>query len=632
LHNLVPSLLSQLSAGSDPRCDILSHLYLAHERGSKQPSDSILVECLKGMFTLPDQRPVYLIMDAIDECPNSSGIPTPRERVLQLIQELVELRLSHLHICVTSRPEVDIRDVLDPLTSLKVSLHDQTGQKEDIADYIRSVVYSDSESIMKRWRLEDKELVIETLSKRANGMFRWVFCQLDTLRHCLPPSIRRTLRELPESLDETYERVLREIKKPNRALARRLLQCLVVAIRPLRVEELGEVLAVDFDDEEGTPKLNSSWRWEDHEQAILLSCSSLISIVENHGHIDIDRGDGDYSDEVYYGDSRAVQFSHFSVKEFLTSPRLATPSRDVSRYHIDLEPSHTVMAQACLSVLLRLDDSTEENGIGNGSSLAKYAAEHWVAHAQFQNVSSRVRDAMECLFDLDKPYFAAWLRLYDVDIDSTTSPLYHFAPVPQSDAGPVYYAALCGFQGLVENLIIKYPHLVNATGGRYVTPALAALARRHLELARMLYRSGSSVDPRGSGQWSPLHSAAYTGDGEIIQALLDCTADINALTRDNRTPLYLVLEDWTPGSFNAARLLLENGADPNVRPGGPGGSTLLHLASYEGTVEAARLLLKYGADVEAVDEDGLTAFQVASRKGHDEMTKLLSPHGTEDTS
>ena len=169
-HDLVSSLLSQLSATSDPRCDILSRLYLAHERGNKQPSDSILAECLKQMFTLPDQRPVYLIMDGVDECPNSSGIPTPREQVLQLIQGLVELRLPHLHICVTSRPEIDIRDVLDPLTSLKVSLHDQTGQKEDIADYIRSVVYSDSGPIMRRWRTEDKELVIETLSERADGM------------------------------------------------------------------------------------------------------------------------------------------------------------------------------------------------------------------------------------------------------------------------------------------------------------------------------------------------------------------------------------------------------------------------------------------------------------------------------
>ena len=170
LNHLVPSLLSQLSASSDARCDILLRLYSDHERGNKQPSDIVLAECLKQIITLPSQRQIYLIMDAVDECPNSSGIPTPRERVLRLIQELLELRLSHLHICVTSRPEIDIRDILDPLTSLKVSLHDQTGQKEDIADYIKSVVYSDSEPIMKRWRLEDKELVIETLSERADGM------------------------------------------------------------------------------------------------------------------------------------------------------------------------------------------------------------------------------------------------------------------------------------------------------------------------------------------------------------------------------------------------------------------------------------------------------------------------------
>ncbi|KAI0275752.1 hypothetical protein BGY98DRAFT_1188245 [Russula aff. rugulosa BPL654] len=113
---------------------------------------------------------------------------------------------------------------------------------------------------MKRWKKEDKEIVVKTLSKRADGMFRWTFCQLEVLRDCLPSSVRRFLEELPESLDETYERVLREIKKPNRDHARRLLQCLVVAIRPLRVEELAEVLAIDFNDAEGIPKLNASWR------------------------------------------------------------------------------------------------------------------------------------------------------------------------------------------------------------------------------------------------------------------------------------------------------------------------------------------------------------------------------------
>ena len=170
LRDLVSSLLTQLSARSRPRCDILSDLYLDHDKDKKQPSDRILVECLKKMLTLPDQHPTYLIIDALDESSNTSGIPSPREMVLQLLEDLVNLSLPNLRICVTSRPEIDIRNVIEPLTPCRVSLHDQSGQKKDIADYVRSVVYSRSEQIMRRWKTEDKELVIETLSERADGM------------------------------------------------------------------------------------------------------------------------------------------------------------------------------------------------------------------------------------------------------------------------------------------------------------------------------------------------------------------------------------------------------------------------------------------------------------------------------
>jgi hypothetical protein len=170
LRDLVTSLLNQLSISSGPRCDILSDLYSAHDEGKNQPSDSILTDCLKEMLTLPHQHPTYLIIDALDESPNTSGIPSPREKVLQLLKELVTLSLPNLHICVTSRPEIDIRNVLEPLTSRQVSLHDQTGQKKDIADYVRSIVYSDSEQVMRRWRKEDKDFVIKTLSERADGM------------------------------------------------------------------------------------------------------------------------------------------------------------------------------------------------------------------------------------------------------------------------------------------------------------------------------------------------------------------------------------------------------------------------------------------------------------------------------
>ena len=122
------------------------------------------------MLALSDEGHIYLVIDALDESSNTSGIPSPRERVLELVKELIELDFAHLRICVTSRPETDIRDVLAPLTSLRVSLHDQSGQKKDIVEYVKSVVYSNSEPIMKRWRAEDKELVVDVLSERADGM------------------------------------------------------------------------------------------------------------------------------------------------------------------------------------------------------------------------------------------------------------------------------------------------------------------------------------------------------------------------------------------------------------------------------------------------------------------------------
>jgi hypothetical protein len=617
LHDLLPSLLTQLSARSTPRCDILSKLYSDHDDGKMQPSDSVLTKCLKDILTLPGQHPIYLIMDALDESSATSGIPSARERVLRLVRELVDLRHQNLHICVTSRPEIDIKDVLESLAFLRVSLHDQTGQKKDIAEYVRSVVYSNLEPIIRRWKMEDKDLVIETLSERADGMyvnnfahlylfklsnrFRWVYCQLEILRHCLPSSVRQFLEELPESLDETYERVLREIKKPNRDHAQRILQCLVAAIRPLRVEELAEVLAVDFDDVGGIPKLKPGWRWEDQEQALFTSCSSLIAIVDT-------------------GSSRVVQFSHFSVKEYLTSARLATSSQDVSRYHIALKHTHTILAQACVSVLLQLGDHDELDDVEKNAPLARYAAQYWVRHAQFEDVVSCIR-GVEYLFDLDKPYFAAWRRLYDIDIKPPYEAVFYqlsFKSKPRANTS-LYYAALCGFAYLVEQLIIKYPTHVNATGGYYRTPAVAALAGRHFQLAHVLHRNGSSVEPRGNFENTPLHSAAYYGNLEMVQVLLDYGVDVNAQNNSRCTPL-----DCASRDPRLVRLLIERGADPNLR--GWSGFTPLHHALERGKIEMARVLIEHGASVEVKNNDGRTPLDIASGEQREEIIKLLLEH------
>jgi len=445
------------------------------------------------------------------------------------------------------------------------------------------------------------------------------------LRHCLPSSVRRTLNGLPESLDDTYERVLREIKKPNRDHALRLLQCLVVAARPLRVKELAEVLAVDFDVADGIPKLKTTWRWEDQEQALLSSCSSLIAIV-NVDHDDDSLGDNDDNADGG-GSSRVVQFSHFSVKEFLTSPRLATPSRDVSYYHVLLEPAHTIMAQGCLSILLCSDDRVDQSNVANASPLGRYAARYWVTHAQFGSVSLRLRKAMEYLFDPDKPYFAAWLRLYDTDTALPSSPaLSQFFDSDESDATPLYYAARCGLQDLVEHLIVKYPQHVTTIGGRYMTPAVAALAGNHFELARLLHRNGSSVSPRRYYQWTPLHSAAFCGDTEMVQILVELNADVNAETSVKDTPLHFALDSTNRHSrAEVTRFLLEHGADANARD--DGGFTPLHWASKNGEFETARVLIEQGADIGEMDRRGRTPLRVASEQGHGEVVKLLMEYG-----
>jgi hypothetical protein len=177
------------------------------------------------------------------------------------------------------------------------------------------------------------------------------------------------LNELPRTLDETYDRTLLGIDEEKREYARRLFQCLMVSIRPLRVEELAEMLAIQFDDE-ALPTFNAGWRPENAEQAVISVCSSLVAVVDRQGR-------------------QVVQFSHFSVKEFLASERLAAAEDHLSYYHILPEPAHTILAHAGLSVLLHLDDKIERSTIGH-FSLAPYAAQHWVDHAQYRNVSAHI--------------------------------------------------------------------------------------------------------------------------------------------------------------------------------------------------------------------------------------------------
>ena len=167
-HGLLSSLISQLSAKSDSRFNILSQLYSDHGRGMRKPGIGALKKCMADMLSLPGEAPIYIVVDGVDECPNFPRRPSARGEVLELIEELVNLKLPNIHLCVASRPEMDIRVVLEPLTSLRISLHDEKGQKEDIVAYIKSVLHSDPS--VRRVKEEDKQFAVDTLSDKADGM------------------------------------------------------------------------------------------------------------------------------------------------------------------------------------------------------------------------------------------------------------------------------------------------------------------------------------------------------------------------------------------------------------------------------------------------------------------------------
>ena len=165
---LLTSLLVQLSDQSDIFRDALLALYSAHKQGSEQPPDGALSECFKHMFMNTEQKPIYIIMDALDECPSDLGVPSTREKVLELVKELVELRHPNLRLCITSCPEFDIHATLQPLATQQISIHDESGQHQDIIAYVTSAVHSDKK--MKKWRVDDKNMVIDKLTKKADGM------------------------------------------------------------------------------------------------------------------------------------------------------------------------------------------------------------------------------------------------------------------------------------------------------------------------------------------------------------------------------------------------------------------------------------------------------------------------------
>jgi hypothetical protein len=389
----------------------------------------------------------------------------------------------------------------------------------------------------------------------------------------MPSSIRKALNELPITLDDTYERILQGIPKEKFQHARRLFQCIVTAIRPLRVEELAEMFAIEFGPNGGTTNLVDGWRPENSEEAVLSACSSLIAIINDQG-------------------SKIVQFSHFSVKEYMTSDRLqASDIGHVCDYYVPLEPAHTLLARACIAVLLQLDEKVDRERVAT-FPLAEYASEHWLDHAKFENVQSQIQDALKHLFDPRRPHLRACIWVHYVgfkyifdggDYSAAKQP-------PPLKATPLFYAVFCGFTELAKWLITTHAEDVNAKCdcGRILLHV--ASREGYVDVVHALLDYGAHVNSQDCNDWMPLHFASDRGNLKIVQLLLDHEATLNARTNAGSSPVQVASQT---GRLEVVRLLCDHGADVHIR--GFMDCTPFQVATWKGHYDVAQLLLEYGA-------------------------------------
>jgi hypothetical protein len=280
---------------------------------------------------------------------------------------------------------------------------------------------------------------------------------------------------------------------------------------------------------------------------------------------------------------QVVQFSHFSVREYLTSSRIAI-SEDVSHFHVLPKLAHALLARACLSVLLQLDYNAVETQTRH-FPLAIYAAEHWADHAQFEDsdVSSDIRDGMERLFDRDQPLFTAWIWVHDIDYGRSMLDIHLEEPFQV----PLYHAALFGFYDIAERIISKHPRDVNGMGGYHSTPLHGALAKGHLDIALLLLKHGANAKAPDWRGLTPLCAASGYVYTEVVQALLDRGAGPDEECRYS----YSDEDDATP----------------------------LCMASRKGRPEVAQTLLQHRARVDHRNAEGRTPLHIASEEGHNHL-------------
>ncbi|KAI9876330.1 MAG: hypothetical protein M1830_006749 [Pleopsidium flavum] len=585
VEGFLRSMIVQLSVQRPSLPEEVQKLYDVHAKQQQQPNRSNLIETFLSL--LKGFRRTHIMMDALDEC-------SERQAMLELIAEMVarDQNLKKVNLLITSRRERDIEITLQDIVTDSICI--QSAHIEaDIRLHVNSRLSQDSKL---RGRPEAVKKEIEkTLVDGANGMFRWVVCQLDSLGKCVSPAaVKRALKTLPKTLDATYARILTSIEDDYRESAHTALQWLAFSARPLRLEEVAEAVAVkpgcglDFVDDR---------LFDPYE--ILAICSSLVTI----------------SDE-----SSEIRLAHYSVKEYLTSERvLSGPASAFATFEISTNRDVT---ELCLTYLSLFDkpDSLSETSLEDFPLLG-YAAKYWYKHAQIADEENGIDTLIvEFLNNRETSSLPNWLRILPPE-QYWNSPSFR---EKLSDKGsPLYYASCCGLLSSARRLINEGAD-VNARGGSYGNALQAAALRSNETICRLLLETGAEVNAQGGDYSTALQAAAYMGNETTVRLLLATGADVKAQGGHHGNALQAAA---FTGNETICRVLLETGADVNAQGGAYGNA--LQAAAFRDNETICRLLLEAGADVNAQGEHYDNALQTATTNGNATIYRLLLKAGAD---
>ncbi|OWT42644.1 Pfs, NACHT and Ankyrin domain protein [Pochonia chlamydosporia 170] len=573
LDGMLRSLAFQLYQGRAGSAGLLDASFRAHQDGRDQPATKTLEDVVCRMLAV--QKKISIVLDALDES-------TTRSELLRWMKNVVsKSELSDVQLICTSRPEPEFMRNIPPLISQENCL---ALEKESVNADIRS--YVAAQLLQPDFR--DKHLSLDLLEEiqrkvgdGADGMFRWAFCQLDSLARCPHEvAIEKALASLPRDLKETYQLMMERIPTELKKDAERLLQFLVHLKRPLKLAEAKEVIATQIEDE---PRGFDVKRRLFRETDVLNYCPSLVTVV--------------------HATDKELHLAHFSVKEYL-----------LGEIQFNITTASTSITITCLTYLTDINGSHDE--IKRDFPMARYAAEVWAGHAALAQTS---KDAVQATvrFLQNEVTFQRWARLYQPDLPRAY------------DQGPprgsrLYYACFLGLVASARDLIGKGAEVNAQGGGHYGNALCAASVGGHRETVQLLLDKGAEVNAQGGDHGNALCAASLGGHQEIVQLLLDKGAEVNA-----QGGLGNALQAASLGGHRETiQLLLDKRAEVNAQGGRYGNA--LQAASLGGHRETVQLLLDKGAEVNA--QVGLlygNALQAASLGGHQEIVQLLLDKGAE---